>query len=239
MKLEVDSVSIRRGVATVVRDVSFELSGDAQVLGLLGKNGAGKTSLLEGILGFAEVSSGEIRLDGVNLVGKSPHAIARLGIGYAPTRREVFGNMTVRENLALGTCRESWRWRGPGDSVIEERALEVFPQLRSMLERKAGVLSGGEQQMVSVGRMLMALPKVMILDEPTFGLSPGVARAVGETLKSVARTVKGANVIVAEQDVDAAVGMADRIIVLESGEMAADTPAEELAKDKDAVHALF
>ncbi len=206
--LTVDALSSHYGSVQVLRDFSLALA-PGEVLGLLGRNGAGKTTAMKTILGLIRASGGSVRLDGVELTGLPAHRIPALGLAYVPQGRRLFGELSVEENLRLGLMVK--------DKGKETRAriLALFPVLSERLGQRAGSLSGGEQQMLATARALCLEPKVLLMDEPTEGLQPSMVAKILETV----RVLKGQGVAVlfVEQKVEAALAVADRIAFVENG----------------------
>ncbi len=204
-----------RGVEAYYGDshILFDLSldvGEGEVVCLLGRNGAGKTTTLKSISGLVPPRGGRITLRSQELTGLPPFRIARLGIGYVPEERRIFGNLTVRENLEV--ARKTW---GDGATWTAERVYELFPHLGSLRDRQGGRLSGGEQQMLTIARTLMGSPHVLLLDEPSEGLAPLVVQMLGEQLGGLKET--GLTMILAEQNVHFVSELGDRVYVLEKG----------------------
>src|SRR5690242_2352323 len=179
--LTVEKLTVRYGAVEAVRALSLEVK-PGEIVGLIGPNGAGKSSTLHAIMGAAPVAAGDVRLDGRSLVRRRPEDVARRGIALVPEGRRIFGELTVEENLRLGlSARRSTV--GADDDV--ERALELFPVVREFRSRHAGALSGGQQQQLAIARALVSAPDVLLLDEPSLGLSPTVTDAVFEALASI------------------------------------------------------
>ncbi|MGH7332861.1 MAG: ABC transporter ATP-binding protein [Candidatus Rokuibacteriota bacterium] len=204
-----------RGVETYYGDshILFGLSLDVaegEVVCLLGRNGAGKTTTLKSITGLVPPRAGHITLRGRELTILPPFRIARLGIGYVPEERRIFGNLTVRENLEVA-CK-TW---ATGATWTAERVFELFPHLSDLGDRQAGRLSGGEQQMLTIARTLMGSPDVLLLDEPSEGLAPLVVQMLGKQLGGLKRT--GLTMVLAEQNVHFVSDLGDRVYVLEKG----------------------
>jgi branched-chain amino acid transport system ATP-binding protein len=222
--LLIEDLTVARGAGPVLNSLSLAV-GEGETVALLGRNGAGKTTLLETIAGLLRPLKGSIRLDGVETTGMRPHAIARRGLSLVPDGRQLFPNMTVLENLALGAHNDKWWLHGPARDRYDD-VWELFPQLPRLRDQKAGALSGGQQQMVTVARALMARPKVLLLDEPTFGLSPQLTDAMCEQLGRLHE--RGMAILVAEQNVDVATDLAERVVVLAEGAIVASDRAEAL-----------
>jgi branched-chain amino acid transport system ATP-binding protein len=197
----------------VLRQVSFEVAA-GELVCLVGRNGAGKTTSLRTIMGFRQPTGGAIVLGGDSIIGLRPHRIARLGVGFAPEESEVFGELTVAENIAMAT------WTVPGGRAAEARiadAYRVFPQLERYRDRGGHALSGGERKMVSIARALALGPRLLLLDEPTEGLSPVIVPAIIAALADI-RTL-GHAVLIAESNIHHVPEFADRLYVIERGEI--------------------
>jgi branched-chain amino acid transport system ATP-binding protein len=196
------------------------------VLALLGRNGAGKTTCISTIVGFLKPRDGEIRLFGEPIGGLSPERISRLGIGLVPQGRRIFPSLTVRENLIVAQQRE----RSSEKPWNVERIYELFPKLRERHAQFAGTLSGGEQQMLAIGRALMGNPRVLLLDEPSEGLAPVIVRALGEQIAALKR--EGLTILLSEQNLKFAARLADRAYIIEKGEIRFGGPMAELMGDE-------
>jgi branched-chain amino acid transport system ATP-binding protein len=222
--LEVAELSAGYLGQDVVHQVSFAVD-EGEAVAVIGSNGAGKTTLFRAVCGLLRPSRGSVRLDGRPITRRRAHDIARRGLAYVPAERHLFPEMTVAENLDLGAF--------PHRPRAERRALvlELFPRLAERRGQRAGTLSGGEQQMVAVGRALMSEPRLLLLDEPTTGLAPMVAAAAYEALTVLRR--QGLTIVVAEQQVPLALGFADRGYVLESGRIQLGGDAAELEDNPD------
>jgi branched-chain amino acid transport system ATP-binding protein len=217
-------VSTHYGLVAVLRNVDIQIYAGEMVC-LLGGNASGKTTTLKTILGFVTPSEGEVLLGGEPVSGLSTTEVVRKGISMVPENRRLFGNMTVAENLELGAYQRTDR------AAIEEdreRVLETFPRVRERLKQKAGTLSGGEQQMVAMGRALMASPKVLLMDEPSMGLAPILVDQVFGIIERIRGL--GTTIFVVEQNANMALSIADRGYVIQTGEVVlADTAANLLA----------
>jgi len=201
----------------VLQGVSLEVPRH-RITAVLGRNGAGRSTLLRCLMGLLPATAGAARWDDRLLTGLAPHRIARLGVGYVPESRDVFPQLTVRQNLALGRQRGRPCWS-------EAEAFATFDALAPRAEVPAGALSGGEQQMLSLCRTLMAMPELLLLDEPTEGLAPAMAARVGECL--LAQRAQGRAVLLVEQKLTIALDVADRVLVLGQGRIVFDgTPAQ-------------
>jgi branched-chain amino acid transport system ATP-binding protein len=209
--LELAHIHTFYGDSHVLVDLSLEV-GEGEVVCLLGRNGAGKSTTLKSIIGLAPPRAGRIRLRSQELRGLAPFRVARLGIGYVPEDRRVFPNLTVRENLEV--ARRSWE--GPASKLwTSERVFELFPRLQERRHQRAGSLSGGEQQMLTIARALMGGPEVLLLDEPSEGLAPLVVETLEEQLRRL--KADGLTMVVTEQSVRFVSDLGDRVYVLEMG----------------------
>jgi len=233
--LELIDVSVRRGATNVVRGVSFALH-EGESMAVLGRNGAGKTTLAHAIAGVLPFANGTLRLEGADVGSSKAHDRAARGIALVPEDRKLFSHMTVEENLILGGHQDKWWWGGPAKSVLEP-VWEVFPALTRLRERKAGTLSGGEQQMVAIGRALVSRPKVLILDEPSSGLSPTAVEGLLERLAAL--RAGSLSILLFEQSVDVGFDLCDRIALLSLGELIVDGDAREVAASELFREALF
>jgi branched-chain amino acid transport system ATP-binding protein len=209
--LEVENLVARYGRITALSGISLHVD-EGEVVALIGANGAGKTTALRAISGLIRPASGRIVFDGTDLRGRPPHAIVRLGIGHAPEGRRVFPRMTVRENLELGAYTRSSKREIAEDT---EHVLDTFPRLRERLDQKAGTMSGGEQQMLAIGRALMGRPRLLLLDEPSLGLSPLFVQTIFSVIRDI--SARGTTILLIEQNATQALAVADRGYVLEVG----------------------
>ncbi|MCU1693828.1 MAG: transporter ATP-binding protein [Frankiales bacterium] len=219
--LELEAVTVAHRGAPALRGVDLRVE-QGEVVALLGANGAGKSTLLRTVSGLLRPASGEVRLDGRSLARTPPHRVVGLGVAHVPEGRRVFGSLTVHENLLLGAHR-----RAAPDGL--ERVHRLLPRLRERADQRAGTLSGGEQQLLALGRALMSGPRLLLLDEPSTGLAPRVVEELHEAVREVVRD--GTTVLLVEQDVGAALALADRGYVLESGEVVVSGTAQELRGD--------
>jgi len=201
------------GESHVLHDVSFTLNA-GRVLALLGRNGAGKTTCMSTIIGFLPPRDGDIRLFGEPIGRLTPETISRKGVGFVPQGRRVFPTLTVRENLIVarqshGAAAKSWTF---------ERVCDIFPQLKSRLQQHAGSLSGGEQQMLAIGRALMGNPRLLLMDEPSEGLAPLIVAEVGRTIARLKE--EGQSILLVEQNINLALALADDVVMLNTGRVA-------------------
>jgi ABC-type branched-subunit amino acid transport system ATPase component len=219
--LRAAGVTAGYGADPVIRGISVDVE-PGQVVSLVGANGSGKSTLLKSLVGVVRMTSGRVSVGDADVTGWPPEAVARLGVGYVPQVDDVFGPLTVRENLEMGG------YLLPARQVRQrvDEVVAVFPRLAGMLTRKAGKLSGGERKMLALGRVLMLAPSVFLLDEPTASLAPAVARTLlEEHVRGLARG--GACVLIVEQRARAVLAISDRTYVLAGGEVRmAGTPAE-------------
>jgi branched-chain amino acid transport system ATP-binding protein len=223
--LEVEGLTTDYGPVRAVDDVSLTVNGGS-ITAVLGANGAGKTSLLRTISGLEPASAGHVRLDGEELLGVPVEDVVRHGLAHVPEGRGVIGELSTEENLRLGGL-----WRG-ADATALEQAYTLFPPLRERRRQLASSLSGGERQMLSIGRALMASPRVLLLDEPSLGLAPIVTAQIMALIRTLAAE-RGLAVLLVEQNARSALSIADRGIVLNLGRVVADDAAEALAADED------
>jgi branched-chain amino acid transport system ATP-binding protein len=208
--LSLTNVHAFYGDSHILHGVSFSLQAGG-VLALLGRNGAGKTTCISAIIGFLTPRGGEIRLFGESIAGLSPERISHLGIGLVPQGRRIFPSLSVRENLIVAQQRESTTetpWN-------VERIYALFPRLRERHAQYAGTLSGGEQQMLAIGRALMGNPRVLLLDEPSEGLAPLIVAEVGRTIKRLKED--GQSIVLVEQNIQLALDVADQAVILNTG----------------------
>ncbi len=220
--LELSGVEAFYGRIRALADVSLHVD-EGEIVALLGANGAGKTTTLRAISGLLRPSGGTIRFAGTDLARRSPDDIVRRGIGHAPEGRRVFARMSVRENLELGayTARSK-----AGTAADMNRILETFPRLRERFGQKAGTLSGGEQQMLAIGRALMSRPRLLMLDEPSLGLSPILVTTIFRVIADI--NAAGTTVLLIEQNARQALAVATRGYVLEVGRIAHEDSARNL-----------
>jgi branched-chain amino acid transport system ATP-binding protein len=208
----------------VVKDINVEVR-NGEAVAIFGSNGAGKTTLFRAIAGLLPRMEGRVVLDGKDLTRRPAHRVARAGIAYVPAERHLFPAMTVKTNLVLGA------YPSRPDRETLGLVYDLFPRLRERLRQQAGTLSGGEQQMLAVGRALMSQPRLLMLDEPTTGLAPIVAQAAFEALEGL--KTKGMTLLLAEQQVPLALSVADRCYVLENGRIRLDGAPDELAQNPE------
>ncbi len=220
--LELVNVSTHYGMLSVLRNVNVQIF-PGEIVCLLGGNASGKTTTLKTILGYVPPSEGEIRLDGETISGLDTTQIVSRGITMVPENRRLFAKMTVKDNLELGAYMRRDRQKIHQDM---DHVLTIFPRLKERLGQKAGTLSGGEQQMVAMGRALMAKPKVLLMDEPSMGLAPILVEQNFDIIKQV--NDEGTTIFVVEQNANMALSIADRGYVLQTGEIVLSDTAENL-----------
>jgi branched-chain amino acid transport system ATP-binding protein len=230
--LVLEHLEVRHGAVTAVRDLSLTVE-RGEIVGLIGPNGAGKSSTLHAIMGAVRPARGDVRVDGSSVVGRRPEDVARRGVALVPEGRRIFADLTVDENLTLGLAGR--RKTDGGDEDIE-RAFELFPMVRDSRRRKAGTLSGGQQQQLAIARALVADPEVLLLDEPSLGLAPRVVDLVFDVLASIRE--RGLAVLLVEQRAQRTVALADRSHVLANGELRL-TLGPESAGDTEALVSAY
>jgi branched-chain amino acid transport system ATP-binding protein len=232
--LELDDVHVHYGKVEALKGISFNVN-EGEIVTLIGANGAGKTTTLKTISGVRPLSGGHIRFRGEDIRGIAPHRRVELGISQAPEGRGIFPGMTVRENLDMGAYARTGKARvGLADELAAVFAL--FPRLEERAAQMAGTLSGGEQQMLSIGRALMAKPKVLLLDEPSMGLAPKLVAQIFSIITQINQ--QGTTVLLVEQNAAQALQRANRAYVLEVGRVVMSGPAADLL-DNQAVRAAY
>ncbi|MBI2946771.1 MAG: ABC transporter ATP-binding protein [Verrucomicrobia bacterium] len=242
--LSLKDLSVSYDGSRILRNVSLTVP-PGHVVCLMGRNGVGKTTTLKAIAGLVQPDAGSVKLGQTELVGLKPEHRARHGLGYVPQGRDIFPNLTVRENLRIGAIAQGKRINGEVD-----RVLELFPILKEMLPRKGGVLSGGQQQQLAIGRALLTNPKVLLLDEPTEGIQPNIIDHIGETIKKLRsdgfghdskEAIREANgkvraegkmgILLVEQYLDFCLEVGDSFYIMDRGSIVANGPVSELNDD--------
>ena len=220
--LTVENLNAYYGTAHILHGVSLTM--DERPLSIIGRNGMGKTTLCLSLMGMVSKASGSVRFDGIELMGKPSYKIARHGIGFVPQGRRLFGTLTVDEHLRIvpGAARGTW---------TPERIYEIFPRLAERRRANATDLSGGEQQMLAIGRALLAEPKLLIMDEPSEGLAPNLVEEMVELMHRLEH--EGTRLLLVEQKMEVATALSERQLVMISGEIAAETNTEELLGDHE------
>jgi branched-chain amino acid transport system ATP-binding protein len=224
--LELKGVSAAYGAVPAISQVSINVNA-GEAVGLLGANGAGKSTTLRAISGLIRLTSGAISFDGIDLASLPPHKIPELGIAHVPEGRQVFPEMTVQENLEIGAFVPKAKAER---SKTLELVYEIFPRLAERKKQLAGTMSGGEQQMLAVGRGLMLKPRLLMLDEPSLGLAPVMTDVTFEKIAEISKM--GTAILLVEQNVSRALSLVDRAYVLESGRVTMQGKSEELANSK-------
>jgi branched-chain amino acid transport system ATP-binding protein len=224
--LDVRGLDVYYGRAHILQGITLTVG--AEPTALLGRNGMGKTTLCQALMGLVPVAAGEVSFDGLSLVGRRPYQIARAGLGYVPQGRRIFPSLSVHEHLRLASRsngHKAQRW-------TVERVYDLFPRLAERRKLGAGSLSGGEQQMLVIGRALLTNPRLLIMDEPSEGLAPVVVEHLVETLKHLSS--EGIRMLVVEQKLAVATVLAERVLIMVTGRIALETTATALLADKDA-----
>ena len=224
--LEVRDLQVYYGMIQALKGISFEV-GQGEVVALIGANGAGKTTTLHAITGLLPIKNGTVTLAGTEITKAPPHKIVEMGMAHVPEGRRVFANLTVYQNLRMGayTRNDTQEYE---DTL--NRVYEKFPRLKERRNQPAGTLSGGEQQMLAIGRALMSKPKIMLMDEPSMGLSPIYVNEIFQIIQEV--SAAGTTVLLVEQNAKKALSIADRAYVLETGKIVLDGKASELLNDE-------
>lgn len=225
-QLAVDNLSVRYGSSEVVHAISFSVAA-GRCFGIMGANGAGKSSLLRAAAGMTRPSEGRIRLEGADITGQRAHRVARQGLSFVPETKDLFAGLSVSENVNLGATSLPRNER----KAAVDAALDVFTEMRSWVDRKAGQLSGGQQQMVAIARALAARPRVLVLDEPTLGLSVGAVGRLAEALRELqARKI---TMVMAEQNVALVRSVCDEVMLVANGSMTGLGSTWDVLQDKN------
>jgi urea transport system ATP-binding protein len=224
--LEVRGLHVAYGESQVLWDVSLDVPAGTVVC-LMGRNGVGKTTLLKSIMGLLPIRAGCISFDGASLGGRRPEERAACGIGYVPQGREIFPNLTVQENLRMGLLGSRRNGHGTGDPL--EPVFDLFPKLEELLGRKGGVLSGGEQQQLAIARVLLARPKLLLMDEPTEGIQPSVIDQIEGAIERI--KAQGISVLLVEQYLEFAWRLASAYAIMRKGTIVSTGATRELCED--------
>jgi urea transport system ATP-binding protein len=227
--LNVSNVDLYYGAAQALRGVSMQAK-KGEITCVLGRNGVGKTSLLRAVVGQQPIRSGEIALDGHALGREAPYTRARRGIGFVPQGREIFPLLTVKENLQTGFAPLK-----RGEKVIPDHVFEMFPVLKSMLGRRGGDLSGGQQQQLAIGRALVTRPTLLVLDEPTEGIQPSIIKDIGRAIRFL-KEQSGLAILLVEQYLDFCRELADKVYIMDRGEIVFEGVAEDLDRPEVRKH---
>jgi branched-chain amino acid transport system ATP-binding protein len=225
--LRVEALEVGYGALTVLRDVNLHVE-SGEIVAIIGANGAGKSTLLKAISGLLPASQGSIRFEAAEITRLPPHRIVAAGIAQVPEGRQVFAELTVRDNLELG----AFTWARGGNRQLDEleQVYALFPRLRERAAQHAGTLSGGEQQMLAIGRALMARPKLLLLDEPSLGLAPLLVKTIFDAIAQLKQADRA--IVLVEQSARAALAMADRAYVLETGRVVGEGTGHALLQDE-------
>ena len=224
--LKVSDLKVKYGMIEAIKGISFEVR-DGEIVTMIGANGAGKTTTMHAISGLVKAAEGSIMLDDTELTKTAPHKIVGMGLAQVPEGRRVFAEQTVEENLILGAYL-----RKDKDGIAKdmEEVFQLFPRLKERRTQLAGTLSGGEQQMLAMGRALMAKPSILLLDEPSMGLSPLLVSEIFNIIQEI--NDKGTTILLVEQNAKRALAIADRAYVLETGKITLEGTGEELSNDE-------
>ncbi len=222
--LEVNNINVFYGSIRAIKGISFEVN-KGEIISLIGANGAGKTTTLQTVSGLLRSNTGEILFEGHNLQKMLPHKIVSLGLAQVPEGRRIFQQMTVEENLDMGAYTQAKSTIAEGKELV----FEHFPRLKERRRQVGGTLSGGEQQMLAMGRALMSRPKLLMLDEPSMGLAPILVDEIFSIIQDLHKS--GTTILLVEQNARMALSIADRGYVLETGKIALSAPAADLLKD--------
>jgi urea transport system ATP-binding protein len=221
--LEVQGLNQFYGGSHILRDLGFQAR-VGEVTVVLGRNGVGKTTLLKSLMGVVPVKTGTITLNGRDITRAAPYERVRAGVGYVPQGREIFGRLTVEDNLRMGLATR------PAGTAIPPELFELFPVLQQMLHRRGGDLSGGQQQQLAIARALAAGPKLLMLDEPTEGIQPSIIKDIGRVIRMLADR-KTMAIVLVEQYYDFAAGLADQYLVMERGQIVASGRGADMEAD--------
>ncbi len=222
--LTLSNIRVNYDGSRILRDVNLSV-GLGQVACLMGRNGVGKTTTLKSIVGLVRPETGSVQLNGHELAGLTPDSRARSGVGYVPQGRDIFPNLTVWENLCIGALAQ----RKPLSGELD-RVFDLFPVLKEMLQRKGGVLSGGQQQQLAIARALLTGPKVLLLDEPTEGIQPNIIDQIGETIGTL-RRLGTMGILLVEQYLDFCLEVGDCFYIMDRGSIVAEGPIAQLNDD--------
>lgn len=224
--LKIKNLNVYYGAIHALKSINIEIK-EGEIVTLIGSNGAGKTSTLKAISGIIPCKSGTIEFEGKDITNVQPHKLVYAGIGHVPEGRRIFSELTVMENLELGAYTRR-------DKEIKsdfEKVFEKFPRLKERRKQDAGTLSGGEQQMLAIGRALMSRPKLLLLDEPSMGLAPIIVRQIFSTIKEINKS--GTTILLVEQNANMALSIADRAYVIETGQIVNSGAAEDIKQNED------
>ena len=222
--LDLKEVNVYYGASHVLRDIDFSVQ-SGEIVSILGRNGVGKTTLLKSILGLDVRTRGAITLDGKDIAGRPTYLRARAGLGYVPQGRELIPEFSIRDNILMGCYA-----RGDGRRLVPDLVRDLFPYLRDNLGRRAGLLSGGQQQQLAIARALASEPRILLLDEPTEGIQPNIVEQIEGTIQRLNREI-GLTIVLVEQNVKFARAASQHFCIIERGEMAASGTIDRLTDD--------
>jgi branched-chain amino acid transport system ATP-binding protein len=225
--LEISNLHVKYGAIAALKGISLSVS-QGQIVTMIGANGAGKSTLLRAVSGLIRVSEGSINFDGSEITNLPAHKVVKAGISHAPEGRMIFANLSVKENLEMGAYPRSNKSEVATDL---ERVFVLFPRLKERLKQSGGTLSGGEQQMLAIGRALMARPKMLLLDEPSLGIGPILVKAIFATIVEINKEL-GMTILLVEQNAHLALKIAHYGYVLETGHIILQGPASDIAKNE-------
>ncbi len=228
--LQLDKVNVYYGESHILRDVSFAME-PGQVACLMGRNGVGKTTTLKAVMGLLPVRSGQIRMGPADMTKEATDRRAKRGLAYVPQGREIIPHLTVRENLQLGFWARAGSFNGTAEKVAFEEVFHLFPKLTQILERPGGVLSGGEQQQLAIGRALLSDPKVLLLDEPTEGIQPSVVDQIEDVIIGF-KSQRRFAILLVEQGLHFAARLADAYVIMAKGAVVAMGKTSELSAEE-------
>jgi urea transport system ATP-binding protein len=234
--LRLDNLNVYYGESHILRNISLEV-GPGQVVCLMGRNGVGKTTLLRTIMGLLRSRTGRILFGGADVSQESPDRRVRRGIAYVPQGREIFPHLTVRENLRLGYEAGGTGQNGRSEKDALERVFALFPALASMLDRAGGVLSGGQQQQLAIGRALLSEPKLLLLDEPTEGIQPSIVEQIERVIEGF-KTQHRFAILLVEQYMEFAARLADTYVIMAKGAVVASGKTSELSDEQVKQHLI-
>jgi branched-chain amino acid transport system ATP-binding protein len=235
--LKVEDLAVNYGAIRALRGISFEVT-PGEIITLIGANGAGKSTTLHAISNIIKKTSGKVVFDGIDISAMPPDRIVSAGLVQVPEGRRIFANLSVRDNLEMGAYSRRALSRSERQEIRAdmEKVFGIFPRLKERIRQVAGTLSGGEQQMLAMGRSLMARPRLLLLDEPSMGLAPILVDEIFSVIKNINKT--GTTILLVEQNAYKALALANRAYILETGEIVKSGPAADLMKD-DAVKAAY
>jgi branched-chain amino acid transport system ATP-binding protein len=227
MLLQIKDINSYYGNAHVLHGISLEVD-EGEVTCLLGRNGVGKSTILKSIAGVVDVKSGSIDYKGRELVGLAPYRITRLGLGYVPEERRIFSSLTVEENLIVGLKSQN---KNGKDFWTIDKFYDLYPEIKKLSQQKGGHLSGGEQQILTIGRTLMGNPDLIMVDEPTEGLAPLLIERIFQMLEEIKKS--GTSILLVENSITGAVNLASKIYVISKGEVVFQGSSDEFIENKD------